>query len=418
MFDSHSYAKGGRILHMLRTYTGDEAFFSSLSLYLKRKQFGTAELADLRMAFEEITGEDLNWFFDQWFLKPGHPELAISHHYLPAPNKLVLRVRQLQDTLKNTSYRLPVHLDIWVKGRKLRKSVVIDKTDQEFSFTLESAPDLVLFDGECQLLGVVKHEKPKEEWIYQLRHSDRFPARYEALRQLGTFLKEPAIREALLSATGDAFWKIRQEALFQLSENDAAIKKEAGRLISLAKHDPSPQVRGEALLALQKTGIPNYEALIKQALEDSSYAVVATAIGLLARTGSPKNMQAVVNRFRNVANEAVAAAVGDYFGDNPAGGHLDWFKEMMNRLNPSGCYTLMQAFGKYLIRSEHAIQQQGIGFLEKLARSHSALSVRYGAYQLLGWFDDQPGIKELLEEIRDGERDPRLLELYSGLEAQ
>ena len=26
MFDSHSYAKGGRILHMLRHYLGDDAF--------------------------------------------------------------------------------------------------------------------------------------------------------------------------------------------------------------------------------------------------------------------------------------------------------------------------------------------------------------------------------------------------------
>ena len=26
MFDNHSYAKGGRVLHMLRYYLGDEAF--------------------------------------------------------------------------------------------------------------------------------------------------------------------------------------------------------------------------------------------------------------------------------------------------------------------------------------------------------------------------------------------------------
>src|SRR5690606_29072141 len=34
MFDSHSYEKGGRVLHMLRNYVGDEAFWASLNRYL------------------------------------------------------------------------------------------------------------------------------------------------------------------------------------------------------------------------------------------------------------------------------------------------------------------------------------------------------------------------------------------------
>ena len=39
MFDSHSYAKGGQVLHYLRKAVGDEAFFKSLELYLKTNQF-------------------------------------------------------------------------------------------------------------------------------------------------------------------------------------------------------------------------------------------------------------------------------------------------------------------------------------------------------------------------------------------
>src|SRR5690606_36414656 len=57
MFDSHSYAKGGLILHMLRDYVGDDAFFASLSHYLKKNKFKDVEVHHLRLAFEEITGE-------------------------------------------------------------------------------------------------------------------------------------------------------------------------------------------------------------------------------------------------------------------------------------------------------------------------------------------------------------------------
>ena len=82
MFDSHSYAKGGRILHMLRKHVGDEAFFESLKHYLSANKFAAVEIHDLRLAFEKVTGEDLNWFFNQWFLSPGHPKLVINYNYI------------------------------------------------------------------------------------------------------------------------------------------------------------------------------------------------------------------------------------------------------------------------------------------------------------------------------------------------
>ena len=54
MFDSHSYAKGGQVLHYLRSVVGDEAFFKSLELYLKNNQFKSVEIHNLRLAFEEM----------------------------------------------------------------------------------------------------------------------------------------------------------------------------------------------------------------------------------------------------------------------------------------------------------------------------------------------------------------------------
>jgi aminopeptidase N len=62
MFDAHSYNKGGAILHMLRKDVGDEAFFKSLELYLKTNQYKSVEVHNLRLAFEEVTGRDMNRF--------------------------------------------------------------------------------------------------------------------------------------------------------------------------------------------------------------------------------------------------------------------------------------------------------------------------------------------------------------------
>src|SRR5690606_37651885 len=81
MFDAISYAKGGLILHALRNEVGDDAFFVSLNNYLVKNAFKSVEIHDLRLAFEEITGRDLNWFFNQWFLASGTPQLKIDKTY-------------------------------------------------------------------------------------------------------------------------------------------------------------------------------------------------------------------------------------------------------------------------------------------------------------------------------------------------
>ena len=95
MFDAHSYQKGGRVLHMLRNEVGDDAFFASLKHYLNKNAFSDVEIDELRMAFEEVTGRDLQWFFDQWYLKPGHPELKVQYGY--EDGNAIVEVEQTQN---------------------------------------------------------------------------------------------------------------------------------------------------------------------------------------------------------------------------------------------------------------------------------------------------------------------------------
>jgi aminopeptidase N len=78
MFDGVSYNKGGSILHMLRNYVGDEAFFKSLNYYLVSNKFKAGEAGQLRLAFEEVTGMDMKWFWNQWYYCSGQPKLKIN----------------------------------------------------------------------------------------------------------------------------------------------------------------------------------------------------------------------------------------------------------------------------------------------------------------------------------------------------
>lgn len=113
MFDAHSYNKGGCILHMLRQHVGDEAFFAALNRYLKKNEYTEVESHELRLAFEDVTGQDFNWFFNQWFLGAGHPVLDIEYGWDNDTKKASITVTQNQEGQEVALiFDLPVAVDL------------------------------------------------------------------------------------------------------------------------------------------------------------------------------------------------------------------------------------------------------------------------------------------------------------------
>ncbi|HEV7350247.1 M1 family metallopeptidase [Telluribacter sp.] len=415
MFDSHSYAKGGRVLHMLRNYVGDDAFFLALQRYLKAHRFGTAEINDLRREFEAVTGEDLNWFFDQWFMTPGHPVIKVEQEYAGAAGKLRLKISQLQDTLATAVYRLPLKVDVWVNGQKKQHEVIINKSRQTLEFPVAKRPDLVVFDAQAQLLGTVEHEKSRPEWVYQYYHSDKFAHKYEALTQLEGKLTDSTVRHVMMHAMTDPFWKIRQVAVSNFSEYDGVEFVEAERQVqSRARVDPNSQVRTEAILTLASFGDNANDPLFREALNDTSYLVVSVALDAYL-IGRPGDADDITARFENSPNDAIVTAIGNYFAGLAKPDRFEWFLEKMKDMKPSDKYNFLQVFGKYLIKSPSDVQRRSVPILESLARNSPAYFVRFGAYQVLGLLTDIQGVASIRKDIRTSERDAKLKEMYTQI---
>ncbi len=74
-FSSAQYKKGAWILHMLRQMLGDETFFQGLRTYLERHAYQSAITEDFQAVFEEVSGRDLGYFFDQWVYSYGAPKI-------------------------------------------------------------------------------------------------------------------------------------------------------------------------------------------------------------------------------------------------------------------------------------------------------------------------------------------------------
>src|SRR5258705_5153388 len=96
VFDTYAYPRGGAVLHMLRTYLGEENWWRSINHYLNKYAHQPVETAQFRIAIEETTGQSMDWFFDEWLYKMGHPVFRISQDYDATKKTLVIKVRQEQ----------------------------------------------------------------------------------------------------------------------------------------------------------------------------------------------------------------------------------------------------------------------------------------------------------------------------------
>lgn len=90
------YQKGAWTLHMLRDLVGIETFWRGIRLYYQQHMNGTASTDDLRRAMEQVSGQDLTWFFREWLNRSGVPSIEGTWRYDASAKQVVVTVRQVQ----------------------------------------------------------------------------------------------------------------------------------------------------------------------------------------------------------------------------------------------------------------------------------------------------------------------------------
>lgn len=280
VFDAVSYNKGGRILHMLRNYVGDSAFFKALNLYLTTNKFKSAEAQQLRLAFEEVTGKDLNWYWNQWYYGAGHPTLDINYSYDDAAKKVQVIVNQTQ---ADKVFKLPIAIDVYNGANKTRYKVWVQDKVDTFLFTSASKPDLVNFDGDKILLCTKKENKTLDEYIHQYKYAGTYLDRREAIDFASKHQDDPKAVAFLKTALKDKYEGLRSFTLSHIDMKKDNVKKEVEPvLLDLAKNDPKKTVKAAAIAKLGAYNNPAYASLFKAAINDSSYTVSGNALEALS----------------------------------------------------------------------------------------------------------------------------------------
>ncbi|WP_238531549.1 M1 family metallopeptidase [Nitritalea halalkaliphila] len=314
MFDSHSYAKGGRILHMLRDYLGDEAFFASLRHYLKAHAYGAVEADQLRLAFRAVTGRDLSWFFDQWFFASGHPELQIALDDSD-PENVLLQVEQTQDLGSTPLYRLPLEVSWYREG--VRETRRVEIQEGFFQVALENGPgvEAIYVDERHVLLAEKRAQLPIAHYETQFRESRYGVARHAAFDTLMQRGDEGLRLRVMVEALEDPFWGIREKALGALYQEPdllALAPEVTQRVAALAAGDERNTVRAAAIELLGRAQLEGYRSELEDWLEEESYYVAAAALTALLEDETA-DRSALAARYRDETNIRMVTAVAGYY---------------------------------------------------------------------------------------------------------
>ena len=287
VMDSHSYPKGATILHMLRFVMGDGPFFRSLKQFLTAYAFKSADTHDLMTTIKNATGENMDWFFEQWIFKPGHPVFDVSYVWDEAAGQVRLKVAQTQDTSKGVPiYRTPVIVGLVFPDGPRSEKIWITKKEETFSFAAPKKPLFVRFDEGHWLLKEMTFSRAIDEMLHQLRNDDAL-SRMEAATDLGLRLEAAGVAAALTErAKADPFWAVRRAALESLAKDKAPAAFTAVFIDGCV--DESSKVRAAALRALGDLKDRSHVAFLEDRFaKDDSYVAQSEALTSIGKCGDP-----------------------------------------------------------------------------------------------------------------------------------
>lgn len=303
------YVRGGLVLQMLRRHLGEATWRQVLRAYTQGYAGRSVSSADLRAVVAEVSGEELDWFFDQWVRRSAHPKFTLKTAW-DAPGKsyrLTVRQQVEQEPILAEGATVAYFqgwMDIEIDTR--RERIWLEpQAEQTYTFTLERQPRFLNFDFERGWIADIDYAAGDAELLALLAHSADALARFEAMSTLvGRASASPAnarlrrqVEAALVAQITDltGYWRLPFLATQQLGallapnpQTDRARLLPATRraLLEVVSRTGSWR-RTAALTVLGLTRDPQLAPLYLRQFDDPSDRVVNAAAIALGRSGSP-----------------------------------------------------------------------------------------------------------------------------------
>ena len=286
MFDLVSYQKGGATLHYLHHLLGDSAFYQSMKLYLSKNALQATEATHWRLAVEQATGKDWQWFFNQWYYKAGHPILKIDYDYDDAAQKLTVNIKQTQDQSVGL-YQLPLQALLVSGMEHTNIDWNIEKAEQHFVYAYKNGiRPLIVPDIAHVLPGVIEENKTIKEYLLQMQHCNDYVSQLLAMQQINAKNANLADAKAIISlGLNNKQAALRLAAVQTLKRwtIDAKRAQWIDDVQMIAANDGNNNVRAAAIDLLGYWKVAAQKQLLIDATKDISYQVAGDALQALSK---------------------------------------------------------------------------------------------------------------------------------------
>jgi aminopeptidase N len=364
MFDAVTYQKGGTILNMLRNYLGRDAFYKGLGIYLKTNAFKNGEAQQLRLALEEASGKDLNWFFNQWYYGAGHPVMNISYKWDAGNKTETVYFKQNQT---GQIFTLPLAIDVYQGGAKVRHNYWVRNAVDSVTYQLAGKPDLVNVDGDKKTLWAKTDAKTLDELVFQYFNAPLFVDRLESITAALAKQGDKGAQKVLIAGLNDKYYGLQIKVLTGLDLTKDDIRNAAVPVIAkLAQTDPNNLVRAAAISALGKLKASGNMGIFKAALASPSLAVEGAALRAIVLL-NPADALPLAKGLEKGSEGALTATIVSVYFDSGTSAEWPYIREKFKTMPVQNKFPLLRKMAPYLGRIDNATYaQEGVAMLKEI----------------------------------------------------
>lgn len=162
IFQAIIYYKGAWVLHMLRGVVGEDDFFEIIHAYATdpNLKYKHATTEDFQLICENISGKDLQYFFDQWIYDEYYPKYIYNYHFEQSTGNLAVAITQRQvDFGWRPVFSMPIEIKVdFTDGTDTIVNVFNNIQTHTYNFQFNKNVDDITLDPNKWILRTTAYD--------------------------------------------------------------------------------------------------------------------------------------------------------------------------------------------------------------------------------------------------------------------